>query len=246
MSVSRIYQSIDLNIGSVVHLDQQASHHLMTVLRVKIGDKITVFNGQGGEYLSVITQMNKKQVIAQVTDFNDRDSESPLELYLAQGISRGEKMDYTIQKAVELGVKKIIPLLTERCTVKLDEDRRIKRFQHWQSIIISACEQSGRNRIPELLMPMSLEKSWTCMKADWNFVLSPVATAQLKNQPVQKQQSVLLLIGPEGGLSEVEIQLATQQGYLPLNLGPRILRTETAAVAAITALQCCFGDMIAG
>jgi 16S rRNA (uracil1498-N3)-methyltransferase len=144
---------------------------------------------------------------------------------------------------VELGVKKIIPLFTERCTVKLDEERRAKRFQHWQSIIISACEQSGRNQIPELLFPMTLESSLRSVQADWCFVLSPVALSQLKDKSVQKQQRVILLIGPEGGLSEAEISLACQQGFLPLNLGPRILRTETAAVAAITALQCSFGDM---
>ncbi len=243
MPISRIFQPVDLVCGSVIQLDIQASHHLSSVLRAKIDDALTLFNGRGGEYKSIITQINKKQVSVQINEHVAREAESPLELCLAQGISRGEKMDYTIQKAVELGVKKIIPLFTERCTVKLDEERRAKRFQHWQSIIISACEQSGRNQIPELVFPMALEKSLDSVQADWYFVLSPVASSQLKDKPVQKQQRIVLLIGPEGGLSEAEINLACQQGYLPLNLGPRILRTETAAVAAITALQCSFGDM---
>lgn len=243
MSISRIFQSVDLVSGSTIELDQSASHHLVTVLRAKVKDIITVFNGRGGEYRAIITQINKKQVIVELKEFVDREAESSLELYLAQGISRSEKMDYTIQKAVELGVKKIIPLFTERCTVKLDEERRAKRHQHWQSIIISACEQSGRNHIPELLFPMSLENGLNAVQADWRFVLSPMASSQLKETSVKKDQRVILLIGPEGGLSDPEINLACQHGYFPLNLGPRILRTETAAVAAITALQCCFGDM---
>ncbi len=243
MSISRIFQPIDLVSGEVIQLDTQASHHLMTVLRAKLNDGVTLFNGQGGEYKSTIIQMTKKQVSVQINEHLLRDVESPLELYLAQGISRGEKMDYTIQKAVELGVKKIIPLLTERSTVKLDAERREKRFQHWQSIIISACEQSGRNQIPELLFPMTIENSLSSVQADWCFVLSPAATSQLKDNAIKKNQRVLLLIGPEGGLSESEINLVCSQGYKPLNLGPRILRTETAAVAAITALQCSFGDM---
>jgi len=243
MMISRIFQAVDLVSGSVIELDQSASHHLVTVLRAKVNDVVTLFNGRGGEYRGVIAKINKKQVVVQLNEFVDREAESPLELYLAQGISRGEKMDYTIQKAVELGVKKIIPLFTERCNVKLDEERRTKRHQHWQSIIISACEQSGRNRIPELLFPTSLENSLNAVQADWRFVLSPMASSQLKESSVKKDQRVILLIGPEGGLSDAEINLACQQGYLPLNLGPRILRTETAAVAAITALQCCFGDM---
>ena len=243
MSISRIFQPTNLVCGAVVHLDAQASHHLTTVLRAKLNDVVTLFNGRGGEYKTTIIHIQKKQVSVQIHEHIAREAESPLELYLAQGISRGEKMDYTIQKAVELGVKKIIPLLTERCTVKLDEERRAKRFLHWQSIVISACEQSGRNQIPELLPPMSLENSLSALQADWRFVLSPVAMFHLKDKPVQRHQRVILMIGPEGGLSESEINLACQHGYLPLNLGPRILRTETAAVAAITALQCSFGDM---
>lgn len=243
MPISRIFQPIDLTCGVMVQLSSQASHHLITVLRAKIQDDLVLFNGKGGEYLSTITQINKKQVSVQINKFIEREAESFLELYLAQGISRGEKMDYTIQKAVELGVKKIVPLLTERCTVKLDEERRAKKVQHWQSIIMSACEQSGRNQIPELLCPMMLEDGLSSVQADWRFVLSPIAVSQLKEMPIQKTQRVMLLIGPEGGLSEAEIGLAGQYGFLPLNLGPRILRTETAAVAAMAVLQYHFGDM---
>ena len=243
ISISRVFQPIPLQPNALIQLDEPASHHLARVLRATINDTLIIFNGDGGEYLGIITRIDKKNVMVQLQEYLTKKTESPLELYLAQGISRGEKMDYTIQKAVELGVKKILPLFTERSTVKLDKERREKKRQHWESIAISACEQSGRLCVPEIFMPQSLEKALVSLQADWYFVLSPTATHQLKKSPVQKTQRVVLLIGPEGGLSETEIDYVSQCGFLPLNLGPRILRTETAAVAAITALQCFFGDM---
>lgn len=243
MPISRIYQPIPLQSGDELSLSEQASHHLGRVLRATIQDEITLFNGKGGEYQATITRIDKKSVTVKIGAFNPRESESPLELYLAQGISRGEKMDYTIQKAVELGVKKIIPLFTERCNVKLDEERRDKRLQHWQSIVISACEQSGRNRVPEVVAPQSLDRWLQAVDADWAFVLSPHVSGKLSDTLIPAKSRVVLLIGPEGGLSESEMNATSQKKFLPLNLGPRILRTETAAVAAITALQCFFGDM---
>jgi 16S rRNA (uracil1498-N3)-methyltransferase len=243
MTISRIFQPISLSSNSEVSLNESASHHLARVLRASVNDELTLFNGEGGEYQSVITRIDKKNVIVRVGEFNSREAESPLELYLAQGISRGEKMDYTIQKAVELGVKKIIPLLTERCNVKLDDERREKRLQHWRAIAIGACEQSGRNRVPEIVAPMTLERWLQVVEADWRFVLSPHISGKLANYAVSQHQRVVLLIGPEGGLSEKEVAATLQKDFLPLNLGPRVLRTETAAVAAITALQCRFGDL---
>lgn len=244
MGISRIYQPVNLETGASIQLNEQSSHHLARVLRAQINDLLTVFNGQGGEYLAKITDITKKGLVrVEILQFSPREAESPLDLCLAQGISRGEKMDYTIQKAVELGVKHIIPLFTERCTVKLDNERLRKRLEHWEAIIISACEQSGRNRIPKITMPDSLDKMLPQMKADFCFVLAPTATQKLSQLSMLKNNTVILLIGPEGGLSETEIKLAMQYHFLPLNLGPRILRTETAAVAAMTALQCYFGDM---
>jgi 16S rRNA (uracil1498-N3)-methyltransferase len=238
----RIYQTVSLTLHQILQLDDQASHHLARVLRVNVGDSVVVFNGQGGEYNAIIERIDKKSVTVQLLEFSAREAESPLEICLAQGISRGEKMDYTIQKAVELGVTQIMPLFTERCTVKLDLPRSEKRLAHWQSIAMSACEQSGRNRIPHILAPQSLN-TWT-PKADYCFVLSPLAANKLKAYSVTNPTKVILLIGPEGGLSEREINGVIEQGFLPLSLGPRILRTETAAVAAITALQCYLGDML--
>lgn len=246
MPISRIYQPVIIKSGSTLTLDEAASHHLARVLRAEENDEVTVFNGHGGEYRCAITRIEKKHVTVMVGDFIDRDSESPLEIILAQGISRGEKMDFTIQKAVELGVTQIIPLLTERCNVKLDEERKQKRVQHWQSVVISACEQSGRTRVPEVLPPQSLSAWLAKASVDQGFVLSPHVETKLKDIPIQKNARVALLIGPEGGLSESEIRQAYEiKGFLPLSLGPRILRTETAALVAITTLQCFFGDLSA-
>ena len=243
MAISRIYQNIDLQAGAQIELDAQASHHLARVLRAKISDTVTIFNGRGGEFVSVIENISKKSVQLRIGEFNSREAESSLNLYLAQGIARGEKMDYIIQKAVELGVKKIMPLMTERGSVKLNDERREKRAQHWQSIIISACEQSGRNRIPELLPVQSLVDWLPNVKAAQGFVLAPLSSNKLSSFDLPTEGDVVLLIGPEGGLSPREIELAQQLNFSALNLGPRILRTETAAVAALTALQCGFGDM---
>jgi 16S rRNA (uracil1498-N3)-methyltransferase len=243
MTIARIYQAIELSEAALVNLTGDAAHHL-TVLRTKINDPVILFNGEGGEYACIIEAIAKKSVTLRINQFNPRETESPLNLCLAQGIARGEKMDYIIQKAVELGVKQIVPLLTERGTVKLAEDRREKRWQHWQSIIISACEQCGRNRLPELL-PVQTVYNWLpTAQADQGFVLAPLAASKLHDYKIATSARVVLLIGPEGGLTEQEIKVAGQYQFAPLNLGPRILRTETAAVAAISALQCSFGDMI--
>jgi 16S rRNA (uracil1498-N3)-methyltransferase len=241
--MTRIFQQVGLSEGALVNLDELASHHLARVLRAKAQDAVTVFNGAGGEYACVIEAINKKTVSLRILKFNAREAESPLELCLAQGIARGEKMDYIIQKAVELGVKKIVPLMTERSTVKLAAERREKRWQHWQSIIINACEQCGRNRVPELL-PVQTYYDWLPTVTGQGFVLAPLSSSQLRDYSLQQTASVTLLVGPEGGLSEREIAMVIEKRFSALNLGPRILRTETAAVAALTALQCGFGDMV--
>ncbi len=243
MSISRIYQASPLNKDQSIVLSDEASHHLARVLRAKVGEKIILFNGEGGEYDAVITAIDKKSVTAKMGEHRARDRESSLQLQLAQGISRGEKMDFTIQKAVELGVHKIFPLFTERCNVKLDDERKQKRLQHWNSIIISACEQSGRNTIPNILPAQNFSQWLATVKADHCFILSPKSQHKLKEVSLKSNATVVLLIGPEGGLSDTELNLAIQKGFIPLSLGPRVLRTETAAIAALTALQCSYGDM---
>jgi len=238
--MTRLFQAIPLSLHITVTLDPSASHHLANVLRTTVGEPVTLFNGEGGEYAGTIHRIDKKQVIVKITEFIEREAESPLQLTLAQGISRGEKMDYTIQKAVELGVKTIVPLITERCNVKLDAQRWQKRLQHWQAIIISACEQSGRNRVPEITPPQPLAEWLPTVTSDVRFVLSP----HTKSTAIMADiASITLLVGPEGGLSEKEMVIAKQYHFSSIQLGPRILRTETAAVAAIAAIQSQLGDM---
>jgi len=240
--MTRIYQPVNLDVQSVLRLDEKASHHLARVLRANIGDQLVLFNGQGGEYAAEITHIDKKAVTVNITAFSQREVESPINIHLAQGMARGEKMDFIVQKAVELGVTHIAPLLTERCNVRLDGEREEKRLQHWQAVAISACEQSGRNRLTELSAPATLTDWVTQVKADYKFVLSPHVENRLPEVVLPPHAVIVLLIGPEGGLSDQEVSLARENGFLPLNLGPRVLRTETATIAAIAALQLRFGD----
>jgi 16S rRNA (uracil1498-N3)-methyltransferase len=244
MTISRVYQPVDLATGAEIPLDAQASHHIAKVLRARIGDHLTLFNGTGGEFDAEISTISKKAVQVTIGAFDNRSAESPLKLCLAQGISRGEKMGYIIQKAVELGVSQIVPLLTERCTVKLDDERRQKRFQHWQSIVVSACEQSGRNILPELLVPLSLDDWLADLEADLCLVLAPTSVEKIGSLKINANARIVLLIGPEGGLSAPEINQSVKKGFKSINIGPRILRTETAATAALTILECIFGDMV--
>lgn len=243
MNISRIYQNAVLTDNAEIQLDERGYHYVSRVLRANINDALVIFNGQGGEYPAIISSIDKKKLLVKLGKLNSRECESPLELSLAQGISRGEKMDFTIQKAVELGVKKIIPLVTERCNVKLDADRQEKKWQHWQSIVISACEQSGRNKIPIVSVPQTLEQWLQTVTDDFRFVLSPEATEKLSARNIPTAASAVLLIGPEGGLSDGEIKKAIAYQFLPLKLGPRILRTETAPLAAIAVLQALLGDL---
>lgn len=240
MPVSRIYQPVPLAVG-MLQLEENASHHLARVLRAAVKDEVIIFNGEGGEYHGVIQQINKKNVVVELSKFVDRNSESPVAISLAQGIARGEKMDFVIQKAVELGVSEIFPIISERCNVRLDQEREQKRMQHWQAVVISACEQSGRNRLPVVHAPLMLNDWLEQSHAEMKLVLSPHVTKKLKDVSV-KPASIAVLIGPEGGLSEREIETTIKYNFTALNLGPRILRTETAAVAALSVLQFQFGD----
>ncbi len=243
MPISRIYQATELKEHGVIELDEKASHHLGRVLRAVSGDELILFNGQGGEYAAVIALVSKKAVTVELKRFIDRDAESPVQIHLAQGIARGEKMDFIVQKAVELGASHIIPLVTERCNVRLSGDREGKRIEHWQSVIISACEQSGRNRIPHLSMPLSLAEWLEQVEVDQGYVLSPHVAGELVTTASVPPLSIAALIGPEGGLSDQEVIAANQQGFANLNLGPRVLRTETATIAALSLLQMQYGDL---
>lgn len=238
----RIYQNTLLSVGANLQLDEQASHHLGRVLRAKVGDEVLLFNGKGGEYNSVITEITKKGVAVHIESFSPIERESTIQLFLAQGISRSEKMDFVIQKAVELGVNKITPLITARCNVRLSAERLEKRWQHWRGIIQHACEQSGRNTLPVLEQPLELVKWLPQVDADLRFVLDPYSPQKLPTKD-KTIKTIQLLLGPEGGLDANEVHSANQYAFKNLQLGTRILRTETATVAAMTALQYHYGDL---
>lgn len=243
MRIPRIFQACPLSVGQTIILDATAAHHAIHVLRLKKDDLLTLFNGKGGEYSGKIASLSKREVSVTLQTFHEHEVESPLIIHLGQGISRGERMDFVIQKAVELGVMEITPLLTKRCTVKLSDERWAKRMTHWKAIMINACEQSGRNRIPILHSPCELQ-TWLNKKDQSNasFVLSHHATQNLRDIKIHPEK-VRLLIGPEGGLNEQEITKACEHKFQTIALGKRILRTETATLAAMTILQSRWGDM---
>jgi 16S rRNA (uracil1498-N3)-methyltransferase len=254
MRTPRIYTDSDIRLGKVIRLDKSTANYLLRVLRLKPGADVILFNGQGGHYESVIDNIKGNVVDIAIGQHIPHEVESPLDITLAQGISRGERMDYTIQKCVELGVSNIVPLITERCGVKLDSERAAKRFHHWQGIIASACEQCGRNRIPAIY-PVSTLQEWLS-QADYNQesansdqthpYLKLVLDSHNNNtlsQYAKPDGPIILLIGPEGGLTNDELLEVNQAGFCGIKLGPRILRTETAGIAAICALQSIWGDL---
>jgi len=239
--VPRIYQSIALSTGQIIDLDAQATAHLTKVLRLRAGDALVVFNGDGDEFEATVSTVGRRTASIELEEAIDRNVESPLELILVQGVSRGERMDYTVQKAVELGVAQIVPVNTERTVVNLKGDRQVRRQQHWQAVVNGACEQSGRNVVPEVKPIVPLQQWLDAPAAGLKLVLHHRAETSLDDLP-RPEGPVVLLIGPEGGLAPAEISAAQSAGYLPLRLGPRVLRTETAAVAAMSVLQWLWGD----
>ena len=241
MRITRIYQPIPLSENLMITLDKDASHHILHVLRLQTGTQLKIFNGQGGEYDAELIGMEKKHARIKVKNFSDIKCESPLLIHLGQGIVRGEKMDLIIQKAIELGVNEITPLITEFSNVKLAADRLEKKHAHWQAVAISACEQSGRNKLPKIHPPELIATWLQHSAADLKIILDPFAKTDLKNY--KQAETVCIVVGPEGGFCENELDLAKQHHFLPLQLGPRILRTETAALAAIAILQAKWGDM---
>jgi 16S rRNA (uracil1498-N3)-methyltransferase len=241
MRTSRIYVDLALQAGSEVSLPADASHHLAVVLRVKAGQPVILFNNTGIEAQATIVRADKKKVELLIISVESLERESPLNIHLAIGISRGERMDFVLQKSTELGVMSITPLFCERTEVKLAEDRLQKKMEQWQKIMIGACEQSGRTRLPALHAPATLDQCLLQDTSDRRFVLHHRSDSTLAQRD-EKPASVLLLIGPEGGLSDNEISRAKQANCVALTLGPRVLRTETAPLAAISVLQYRWGD----
>lgn len=243
MRLTRVYVDAALESGARLVLSGSAAGHLTRVLRLRPGATLTLFNGQGGEYAASIERVQKSKVTVAVGEHQPLERESPFPLTLAQGVSRGERMDLVVQKATELGAARLVPVLTERSIVRLDEERSDRKSSHWRAIAIAACEQCGRNRLPEVTLPARLAEFLRASPAeDTRLLLSPEATQRIEDVP-RPQRGATVLIGPEGGLTAEEQQSALANGFVAVRLGPRVLRTETAAIAALTLLQREFGDL---
>ena len=242
MRIPRIFTNSPLAVGSQCQLDDNAANHVGRVLRMQAGQALLLFNGDGQDYHATITEAGKKHVQVAVTEAGKNETESTLRVVLAQTLSKGDRMDYAVQKAVEMGVSEIVPLTTERCDVKLKGDREDKRLRHWQQVAISAAEQCGRARVPEI-QPVMTVQQWLehAQACDLRLVLHHRTEQSLNT--LEKPSSIALMIGPEGGLTAEEIALAEDNGFLPVALGPRVLRTETAPVAAIALCQWLWGDI---
>lgn len=243
MRIPRIHVQGPLRSGAEIPLPESSGEHLVRVLRLQRGHPLILFNGDGCEYPAELSQIAKRGVCARVTDAGKAvDRESPLHLTLAQGIARGEKMDLILQKATELGVHAIVPLQTARTEVKLDAERSPRRMAHWQGVIASAAEQSGRCRLPELDQPRRLAEWAAALPADAGLRLCLDPAADTKPQDLPRFDRALLVVGPEGGLAQQDLTLLGNAGFQGVRLGPRVLRTETAGLAAIAALQVLHGD----
>ena len=241
MRIPRFYCPELTGVGEEIKLPHAVHRHAVQVLRLKSGRELRLFNGSGLEIEAVMTSVNKRESTAKLMTVIQNDIESPLSLTLLQGISRGERMDYALQKAVELGVNKIVPVTTERCNVQLSGPRAQKKVDHWQGVIISASEQSGRCNLPILTPIMSFDEVLEKFNSGSRLILEPTAALGFKTLPLQTETK--LLIGPEGGFSDEEVQTAVRQGFQAVKLGPRTLRTETAAVSALAILQAMWGDL---
>jgi 16S rRNA (uracil1498-N3)-methyltransferase len=255
MRLTRVYVDSPVAAGKRVVVEGSAANHIARVLRLRSGDALTVFDGSGGEFGARIEEFRKETVVVTVEEHRPLDRESPLPLTLVQGISRGERMDWIIQKATELGASRIVPVFTKRSVVRLDEKQAERKLQHWRAIAVAACEQCGRNRIPDLAAPVDFfdmlagdpsgrpdPAGRTDSAGSTRLLLSPTGDLRIDDlQDVGK--GITVLIGPEGGLEDVEQEAAVTAGFKAVRLGPRVLRTETAAIAALTIIQRYFGDL---
>lgn len=238
----RFYVPFELIPEHEIALPDATAHHAARALRLSVGDAVTLFNGIGGEWTGTISHIGKREVMVSIAGWHDTERESALRVTLAQGISSGERMDYTLQKAVELGVHAIQPIACARSVVKLSGERADKRLAHWHNLVIAACEQCGRNRVPEVAAIASLTAWLDTASASLKLMFAPDAEHSLHTLPAP-QGEVLILAGPEGGFTNDETAAALHAGFIPVRLGPRVLRTETAALAALAALQTLWGDL---
>jgi 16S rRNA (uracil1498-N3)-methyltransferase len=242
MRLTRSHVDLPLAIGAEVALPDDVAAHLLRVLRLQAGDPCVLFNGDGHDYEARIVAAGKREARAEILAARRVDNESPLRITLLQGVARGEKMDWILQKATELGVHRILPASSDRSEVKLDAQRADKRLAHWRGIVVSACEQSARAVVPEVVAPQSLAAA-APLRDGRGFILDPFADASLASLGGMDLRACTLAIGPEGGWSPRDRAQLVAAGYTGLRLGPRVLRTETAGIAAIAALQALCGDL---
>ena len=243
MEENRFYHSENLELKLVVELGTQTHIHATKVLRLKVGDQFALFNGDSFDYVVKVIEISKHKTSVEIIDKYEVNHESPLKITLAQGIAAGDKMDWVIQKTVELGIESIQPLFTERSIVKLDRVRADKKLEHWRTVAISACEQTGRAIIPEILSPLPLSQWLSAQqkKNNLKLILTP-SKAQNINQLEKPSSSIDFMVGPEGGFSDKEMALALNSAFIPINFGQRILRTETASIVALSIMQNLWGD----
>src|SRR4051812_12655192 len=244
MRLTRVFIDSDLAAGQRLTIEGSAGNHIVRVLRSRVGDELTLFNGRGGEYGALIDEIRRDTVQVSVREHRDQERESTFELTLAQGISRGERMDWVMQKATELGVTRIVPLFTERSMVHLDEKQALKKVQHWRGIAVSACEQCGRNVVPEIAAPIVLhgllEKP---VGRGISLLLSPTGEQRIADI-AGSPEGATVLIGPEGGLAQVEQDAALRSGFTAVRMGPRGLRKEKAGVGAFAFVQQEIGGLL--
>jgi 16S rRNA (uracil1498-N3)-methyltransferase len=246
MNLPRFYCREALAPGAHVELPEPVARHAVRVLRLPPGAPMVLFDGRGGEYPARIERIERERVLAELGAWDDAERESPLAVTLAQALQAGEKMDFTIQKAVELGVRDIVPVTSRRSVMRLDGERAGRRVAHWQGVAAAACEQCGRNQVP-LVAPLEKLDAWLSRPAPagtLRLMLAPDAEAALASLP--RAGAVQLLVGAEGGLDPQEVVAARHAGFVPVRLGPRVLRTETAGLAALAALQVLWGDLMGG
>lgn len=241
--VPRVYLDQPLGAGASIELSGDRFHHLRNVLRLGVDDPLVLFNGTGGEYPAHITRLERRSLRLECGQPHEPARESPLQVVLGQAVARGDRMDYATAKAVELGVATIQPLLTERAKLRLDGDRSEKKQAHWQRVAIAAAEQSGRTVVPEVRSPARLNGWLATPPAGTRLVLDPGTAPPLGSLPAPADPDVALLVGPESGLTSDEVTRAHTAGFTSTGLGPRVLRTETAGVAALAALQMLWGDL---
>ena len=241
MRIPRFFEDQPLSNGQHTDLSEAVVQHVSRALRMRVDDQLILFNGDGNEYHARLTNVAKRQASVEIKSVTRPERISPLQIHIGQSLSRGERMDYAIQKASELGMQQMTPLFSERCEVKLSSERQDKRLRHWQQIAISACEQSLRCDVPDIRPPETLRDWISQVDADLKLVLHHHTAQPLET--LDPPGSVALLIGPEGGLSEAEVELALEHGFKPVAFGPRVFRTETAPVAALSILQFLWGDL---